>query len=98
MSARIDLQAKVDDYIAERHRLGFELRTMSQALASFARYAASSNHHGPLTVDLMADCLWVSVRCNGYSSNCEPNWAGSIAGATGDRASTTCATPSSCAG
>jgi integrase len=55
MSARIDLQAKVDDYIAERRRLGFELHTMGQALVSFVRYAASSNHHGPLTVDLMAD-------------------------------------------
>lgn len=55
MSTRTDLQAKVDDYIAERHRLGFELRTMGQALASFARYAASAHHQGPLTVDLMAD-------------------------------------------
>jgi integrase len=55
MSTRTDLQAKVDDYIAERHRLGFELHTMGQALASFARYAASGHHQGPLTVDLMAD-------------------------------------------
>lgn len=55
MSARTDLQAKVDDYLAERRRLGFELHAMGLILASFARYVASVGHQGPLTVDLMGD-------------------------------------------
>jgi integrase len=55
MSARIDLQAKVDDYLAERHRLGFKLKNMGLLLASFTRYVASVHHQGPLTVDLMAN-------------------------------------------
>jgi integrase len=49
------LQARVNEYLAERRHLGFELRTMGLALASFASYVASVRHQGPLTVDLMAD-------------------------------------------
>ena len=55
MSAPIDLQARVEEYLAERHRLGFELHAMGLALSSFARYVTSVCQHGPLTVDLMAD-------------------------------------------
>ena len=55
MSTLIDLRAKVDDYLAERHRLGFELRNMALALASFASYAEHVGHQGPLTTDVMAD-------------------------------------------
>jgi integrase len=55
MSTLIDLRAKVDDYLAERHRLGFELRNMALILASFARYAEHVGHQGPLTIDVMAD-------------------------------------------
>lgn len=55
MSARNDLQVKVDDYLAERRRLGFKTRTGGLALASFARYVASVYHQGPLTVNLMTD-------------------------------------------
>lgn len=54
MSARVSLQARVEQYLAERRRLGFELDNMGHRLASFARYVASADHHGPLTVDLMA--------------------------------------------
>jgi integrase len=57
MSTLIDLRAKVDDYLAERHRLGFELRNMALALASFASYVEHIGHQGPLTTDVMAD--WV---------------------------------------
>jgi site-specific recombinase XerD len=53
MSAHIDLQAKVDDYLAERHRLGFKLENMKLFLASFTRYVTSVHRQGPLTVDLM---------------------------------------------
>ena len=55
MSAPDLLQARVNEYLAERRRLGFELRTMGLALASFASYVAGVRHQGPLTVDLMAD-------------------------------------------
>lgn len=55
MSTPIDLQARVDDYLAERHLLGFELQTMALALASFARHVDRLGHQGPLTTDVMAD-------------------------------------------
>jgi integrase len=55
MSARISLQARVDDYLAERRRLGFELGSMGLALASFTRYVAGVRHRGPLSVELMAE-------------------------------------------
>ena len=55
MSTPIDLRAKVDDYLAERRRLGFELRNMALALMSFASYAEQVGHQGSLTTDVMAD-------------------------------------------
>ena len=58
MSARISLQARVEQYLAERRKLGFALRSMGHGLPSFARYVASAGHHGPLTVELMA--TWAS--------------------------------------
>ena len=53
MNARTDLQVKVDDFLAERRRLGFELRSMGYALSSLASYAAIGGHQGPLTADFM---------------------------------------------
>ena len=55
MNAPTDLQAKVDDFLAERHQLGFELHSMGYALRSLANYAASGGHQGPLTADFMAE-------------------------------------------
>ena len=55
MSARTDLQVKVDDFLAERRRLGFELHSMGHALSSFANFAANGGHQGPLTADLMVE-------------------------------------------
>ena len=55
MSARAGLRARVEQYVAERRRLGFALRSMEPRLLSFARYVADVGHQGPLTVDLMAD-------------------------------------------
>ena len=55
MSARISLQRRIDDFLAERRRLGFQLHSRDTLLASFARYVASRHHRGPLTVELMAD-------------------------------------------
>ena len=55
MSARVSLQARVEQYLAERRLLGFELDNMGHRLASFACYVAKAGHHEPLTVDLMVD-------------------------------------------
>ena len=55
MSTRTYLQAKVDDYLAERRQLGFELRSMGYALRRLADYVASSGHEGALTADLMTE-------------------------------------------
>jgi integrase len=55
MSAHVSLQARVEQYLGERRRLGFKLDNMEHRLASFARHVSSVGHHGPLTVDLMAE-------------------------------------------
>jgi len=55
MNARTDLQAKVDDFLAERHHLGFDSERMGYALHSLAKYAADGDHRGPLTADFMAE-------------------------------------------
>ena len=55
MSARASsLAARVEQYLAERRRLGFQMKHMGQALGRFARYVKATGHRGPLTVDLMA--------------------------------------------
>lgn len=53
MSAPILLQQRVQDYLAERRRLGFELICPGRALMSFARYIDAQGHHGPLTIELI---------------------------------------------
>ena len=53
MSARVSLQARVEQYLAERRKLGFALRSMGPRLFSFTRYVAVADHHGPLSVELM---------------------------------------------
>lgn len=54
MSTQISLPERIETYLAERRRLGFELQHMGQALARFARYVEAVGHHGPLTVEVMA--------------------------------------------
>ena len=75
MSRRISLQARIDDFLAERHRLGFELHSRDTLLASFARYVASRHHRGPLTVELMAD--W--ARCDKGNKGSPGTWARRLA-------------------
>ncbi|QLQ24422.1 MAG: tyrosine-type recombinase/integrase [Dechloromonas sp.] len=55
MNVRVSLQKWIDDYLAERHRVGFVLRSRGTLLAGFARYVAERKHRGPLTADLMID-------------------------------------------
>lgn len=54
MSAGVSLQARIEQYLVERRRVGFELRSMARGLACFAKHVDAVGHRGPLTVDLMA--------------------------------------------
>jgi integrase len=75
MSARISLQQRIDDYLAERRSLGFELRSRDTLLASFARYVANQRHRGPLTADLMTD--W--ARQDKWRRDTPATWAARLA-------------------
>lgn len=54
MSAASTLAARVEQYLAERRRLGFELQHMAYALRELVHYARSCRHRGTLTMELMA--------------------------------------------
>jgi len=75
MSARIGLQQRIDDYLAERRRLGFELRSRDTLLAGFARYVAARHQHGPLTAEIMAD--W--ARQDKWQRTTPSTWAARLA-------------------
>jgi integrase len=66
MSARISLQTRIDDYLGERRRLGFELRSWDTFLAGFAGYVIRRHRRGPLTIELMTD--WVRQGKGGRGS------------------------------
>jgi integrase len=55
MNAPITLQTRVQDYLAERRRLGFQLKYPERPLMGFARYVDSLDWAGPLTFDIMSD-------------------------------------------
>jgi len=54
MSAPAELVARVQQYLVERRRLGFKMRSPGHALGNFARFVTDTGHTGPLTVELMA--------------------------------------------
>jgi integrase len=54
MNSTVSLQARVEDYLAERRRLGYRLRTIAGALRSFARYVDQLALTGPLTIEVMS--------------------------------------------
>lgn len=64
MSRRQSLQGRIDDYLAERRRQGFHLRSRATFLSSFARFVESKRHRGPLTAELMAE--WVRAAKDGH--------------------------------
>lgn len=66
MTAHISLQTRIDDYLSERRRLGYELQSWDTFLAGFARYVASRHDRGPLTVENMID--WVRQGKGGRGS------------------------------
>jgi len=55
MNAPITLQTRVQNYLAERRRLGFQLKHPELPLMDFARYVDSLEWAGPLTLDVMSD-------------------------------------------
>jgi integrase len=71
MSATTSLRARVERYLAERRRLGFGLLSPAYALRGFARHVQTVGHHGPLTVEIMAD--W--ARCDSHGSSDPHTWA-----------------------
>ncbi|MBK6637912.1 MAG: tyrosine-type recombinase/integrase [Rhodocyclaceae bacterium] len=71
MSPDTTLQALVERYLDERHRLGFSARTQAYALRSFARHVQAVGHIGPITVDVMAD--W--ARRDSHTSSDPHTWA-----------------------
>lgn len=48
-----DLAAKVQQFLDERRRLGFKMRTAERVLHDFERFVAGADHTGPLTTELM---------------------------------------------
>ena len=75
MSAHVSLQQRVADYLAERHRLGFVLRSRGTLLAGFARYVAERKHRGPLTADIMIE--W--ARQDKWQRGTPSTWATRLA-------------------
>lgn len=71
MSAPQSLRARVECYLTERRRLGFGLRSAAYTLRGFARYVRHIGHHGPLTVEIMAD--W--ARRDSHGSSDPHTWA-----------------------
>ena len=71
MSQPLNLRARVRQYLRERRRLGFQLRSMGHALRSFALHVDKLESPGLLTVEMMAE--W--ARCDHAGSNDPHTWA-----------------------
>ena len=61
----------VERYLAERARLGFDVRKSASGLRNFAYHVQLAGHRGPLTVEIMAD--W--ARHDQYGSADPQTWA-----------------------
>ncbi len=55
MNEHITMQMHAENYLGERRRLGYGLRTTGYSIMSFARYMDALNNQEPLTVGIMAD-------------------------------------------
>ena len=71
MSVATTLNARVERYLVERRRLGFELDSPAYVLRSFARHVTAVRHRGPLTVEIMSE--W--ARRDNHGSNDPRTWA-----------------------
>lgn len=74
MSRHPSLQARIDDYLAERRRQGFHLRSRDTFLASFARFVAAKRHQGPLTTELMVEWVRAGKDGHGDAGTWARNW------------------------
>ena len=71
MSTTTTLQSFVEQFLDERHRLGFASRTMGHALRSFATYVDAQALTRPLRIEVMAS--W--ARCPKNASDDPLTWA-----------------------
>jgi integrase len=71
MNASTSLHARVEQYLAERHSLGFDGRTVGYSLRSFLRQLDANDHRGPLTLEVMAE--W--ARQDSHGSDDPQTWA-----------------------
>jgi conjugal transfer mating pair stabilization protein TraG len=71
MSSATTLQPFVEAFLEERHRLGFDYRSMGYALRSFAAYVDGLQMTGPLRIEVMA--RW--ARCPKNASDDPLTWA-----------------------
>lgn len=71
MSAPTSVQARVEQFLVERRRLGFSTRHDAYALRSFVRHIHAADHCGALTVELMA--AW--ARSDSHNSHDPLTWA-----------------------
>jgi integrase len=55
MNAAITMTTHAENYLSERRRLGFGLRSPGYSIISFAHYIDALNIQEPLTVEMMAD-------------------------------------------
>ncbi|MCB1966280.1 tyrosine-type recombinase/integrase [Accumulibacter sp.] len=67
----VSLQARVEQYLVERRRLGFSGRSEKYPLRSFAKYVQAIGHRGSLTIEVMAN--W--ARCDSHGSDDPLTWA-----------------------
>lgn len=52
MSQAPTMVSRVEDYLAARRHMGFDLRIAGQQLLAFARFADQAGHQGPVTIDV----------------------------------------------
>lgn len=71
MSARPSVQERVEQFLAERRRLGFSARDEAYLLRSFAGHVRAVGHRGPLTLEVMAG--W--ARRDSHGSSNPHTWA-----------------------
>jgi integrase len=71
MRASTSLHARVEQYLAERRRLGFNVRTVAYSLRGFVRHIEAIGHRRLLTIEVMTD--W--ARRDSHGSNDPHTWA-----------------------
>ena len=55
MNAPANIQSRVQDYLDERRRLGFQLKSSGPTLMNFAQFVDALDQAGPLTSDVMIE-------------------------------------------